>query len=317
MVNHQKIIQDLEDRRFTQDEIAKRNDCSLVTVGRIARKNGLQIGRGNRPASLWGFSESSPELAYLVGAFITDGWIKKDYRSKKPKQVSISSTTPEFIDAIEQCALGIGLYPKRYSIRPDARRKGNLEQRGLTICNTMFALWIYEAYKDKSQIPDFILSLSVSHKIAFIAGALDGDGSIAKTGEIRIRGVDHWLFQLPDLLRDMEIRCSNCRVERVLDSGKPYYAVQINRKDYLQQGGFCIIQQKQSHLQNPEKRNKKYHYTRRRYICPICGLMIMSRKDAISCNACFRKSDRFIEHCRRIAPIGGKRGNEARWGKKH
>jgi hypothetical protein len=247
MVNHKQLLKDIQCRKFTQNEIAKRNNCSCATVVRAIKSHDLGIGQGKRSYSIWQFRESSEALCYLIGMYITDGWIAKQ-KNTHPNQVIITSTTPEIIEYCKICISSIGL---RWHNRKDAHpllRKGKKPQYGVAIYSTDFATWLQRSCDCKSQIPSFVFISPISHQLAFIAGIIDGDGHVTKEGSILIRGVDSWLTMLPGLLELMNIRSAGLKVSEILLSGKNYYRVSIRRSDLREKSGWCVAPSKYERL---------------------------------------------------------------------
>jgi intein/homing endonuclease len=244
MINHDQLLKDIQSQKFTQMEISQRNNCSTSTVVRAIKAHNLGIGQGKRSYSIWKFKESSESLCYLIGIYITDGWITKQHGTSHPNQIGIVSTTSEIIAHSKICISDLGL---RWNERKDARpllRKGKKPQHGLMIYSTDFATWLQNSCNHKSKIPNFIFDAPLEHQLAFIAGIIDGDGHVTTHGSILIRGVDSWLKTLPRLLEIMAIRSAGLKVSEILPSGKTYYRVSIRRSDFRQIGGWCIVQSK-------------------------------------------------------------------------
>lgn len=269
MINHTAIIEDLKRKELKQGEIAKKHNCSRETVVRIARQNNIKNGRGK--IQFWEFDECSIDLAYILGMYITDGYIIKTKNG-----VVISSITKELIDHLEMCMRAIDLNPKiNYQDRDSSRQR----MYQIASYNSEFARWVYEVCQHKARIPEFIFSAPPEQIIAFIAGAIDGDGSIDKEGCISIGEMDNWLHDLPALLDKLNIRHGDLRVEAITDSDKPFYDLSIRRADYVASGGYCIHPKKQDRLMNAKcKRGKP---------CPKCG-EYMARPNANQCRACYR-----------------------------
>lgn len=249
MINKQAIIQDLRERKLTQGEIAIKNNCSRTTVIRLVKSDNLQIGRGVR--NHWEFTQSSEELAYIIGAYLTDGNVARDYRNKSIRQFSLNNTSDEFIQKAHSCLIALGLNP-RFS-KPRQKISGHLGSKtmlSVSSYSSMFSTWLYDTCQKKSKIPDFLIIAPLSHQLSFLAGAIDGDGHVTKFGSILIRGVDSWLKMLPRLLELMNIRSAGLKISETLSSGKIYYRVSIHRTDLRGMGGWCVIPFKYDRLLN-------------------------------------------------------------------
>lgn len=247
MIDKTLILQDLRDRKLTQGQIAQKYGCGRATIVRLVKKHGLQIGRGI--SNYWTFTASSEALAYVIGAYITDGMIGRDHRTNKPKQLVLNSSTEEFTQHIHDCLTKLDMSP-RLGIHHSPTRKGRSDLFSVAGYSSMFATWLLETCQGKSKIPTFLLHAPLSHQLAFLAGAIDGDGHVTKHGSIRIRGVDEWLKELPTLLAIMGIRTSGYKTEAILQSGKSYYRVSIKRADFRALGGWCIINAKRDRILN-------------------------------------------------------------------
>lgn len=310
MVNKESITQDLIARKLTQGEIARKNNCSITTVQRLAREEGLGLGRGRK--NYWEFTQSSEALAYIIGAYLTDGFVRRSYRTKEPTQFSVSVTSYEFVAQVERCLDQCGLKPKR---QQDIVRDDRLPRFTISTYCSMFATWIHNQCRGKAQIPDYLFSVPFTHQLAFLAGIIDGDGHVTKDGSIKIRGIDDWIKMLPTLLEHMQIRSSGLKVSELLKSGKAYFRVSIRRSDFRDKNGWCAIPEKQYRIVHAVETRTDRHPKRQTYVCPICGQNKMTIENAESCRECYLSSERLHQHLVNIAPKGGKAGNEARWHK--
>ena len=314
MSNLQSILADLKAKQLTQGEIARKNHVSVRTVTRVAKKYELQIGRGIK--NYWEFTESSISLTYLIGVYLTDGYITKTYQTGAPSSFALANTSKEYIDYTFQCMESCGLKPKYQATRKGNQLKNSVQDQYVVAAyNSIFANWLLCECHKKNRIPSFVFDAPVTHQLALIAGAIDGDEFVDKSGSIRIRGIDLWLKDLERLLAIINIRTSGLKVERILESGKPYYTVGIKRGDYRKLGGTCIIPEKAQRIAEAKSQKAYDRNKRKRYPCPVCGQVKMWRKNGLFCESCFRKSEQFHQHLKDIAPLGGKAGNEARWNK--
>lgn len=312
MIDKLGIVSDLKDRNLTQGEIAQKHNCSITTVIRLAKEFSLQMGRGIK--HFWQFTESSEELAYVIGVYLTDGSVKKEHKTENIRQFVLSNTSAEYIQKVYEFLDLLGLKPKHQKTRIKSKgHYGNMPILGVATYSSMFSQWLYDSCSVKSQIPTFLFNAPLNHKIAFLAGAIDGDGYVAKDGSIMIRGIDLWLHDIPRLLDNENIRCSKVAIDRMLDSGKPYYRVSIRRFDFREKGGWCAIPEKYNRIVNGKNEAKYDPSLRKKYPCTVCGKVVVWRKGG-RCDDCYRKADDTLAHLKRIAPIGNKKGNQARWG---
>lgn len=318
-VNHQKVLKDLELRQYTQGQIAERHNCSVRSVGRIARINNLSPGQGI--IHQWIFPGSLPELAYIIGFFLTDGTMCRDYKTKIPRGVIFCNTTTEMLDHLEDCLSHARLPAKRATVQ---QRGADSEKHNIHIkpggiiyhtrCySSLFARWIDQQCSGKSVIPTFLFEADLADKMAFISAVIDGDGYVQTNGGIRLRCTQGWIMQFPSFLASAGVRSTGPRVERVLPSGKNYYAVCIRRQDFRDLGGHCYHPLKQERILNAVSDFSKFNKPRPKTVCPNCGRKNKSRSSEL-CRECYLKSDKFREHLKRIAPLGNKAANIARWG---
>lgn len=306
MIDHAAIANDLLERKLNQLEIAKKHDCSPSTVVRVAREIGFTIGRG--VSNHWVFKEVSVELAYLIGVYLTDG-------SAHKAGFSHTSTSLEYATATEQCLDKCGIARSRTGIRRPHNSQHKIQYSVQSHCS-MFSKWLKSVCAGKSQIPTVLWDAPIEHKVAFVCGAIDGDGHVTVDGGILIRGKDNWLRQLPEFLHQMGVRSNGVHVNEILPSGLEYLRVPIRRDDFRKLNPQLAIPEKQDRLMNakntrPERRPKRYKYP-----CPICGELKMSSPTRKYCRDCYMNSDEFHQHLINVAPLGSEAGNKARWGKK-
>lgn len=294
----------LESRNYTQQEIAKMLGCSDRTVQRYAKKSGLGIGQGRR--HYWQFSENSVYLSYLLGIILTDGTV-----TKNKNQVSIYSTTPEIINHSDLCFDKINLKSTTKEIKHDEGHLGKKQSYRVSCYSSMFATWLSNVTSCKDIIPDFLFTSNPDCQLAFLAGIIDGDGRVDNSGSILVRATSEWLKQIPDILQPLGIRTGGYKTVSILDSGKTYRRVSIRRSDYRSIGGTCYHPIKKYRILHA-KENRKRTPKRIKYPCPTCN-GLMTNKNAISCRACYLKSERFHNHLKSIAKKGNIAANKSRW----
>lgn len=255
-------LSDIESGLFNQKEIAVRNGYSKGGISKIVIRYSLQhktIGYENK----WSFVESSPQLCYIIGAYITDGNIS--FKGTIPSALRVLIADSEFADKIESCIKLLALRTHRSIVTPYQSTIDNLTKRNgkapihlkdlyKVSCNSKsFCEWLHSQCHRKDAIPEFIFNAPVDHQIAFLAGAIDGDGSISQNGVMKIVGIDGWLKELPALLDTMHIRHNGYMIERILESGKEFGKIIIRRSDYCDLGGWCSIPRKQQRLDHAEE----------------------------------------------------------------
>lgn len=310
MIDKENIKKDLESRQYTQGKIAKRNSCGISTVRRVAKRFDLLPGQGIK--NYWQFTKVTKELCYLIGAYLTDGYVKKEYKTENIRQFGLNCVDEDFANHVELCINEIGLKTSR-SISNNSHRLGRKPQFVVSCYSSMFAQWLYDITENKSKIPDFIFNATQECLLEFVAACIDGDGSVDKSGSIRVANTSNWINDFPQLLDAINIR-NRKRLKAILESGKKLYSVSIRRQDFRALDGECKIQRKQNRILNGKEQRTWRRPKRYKYTCPICNEKVMSRKNAQSCQKCYLKSEALKNRLRNQASKAGIAGCKARWG---
>lgn len=289
-------------------EIATILDCSPNTLRRKCKALGLP----RRYAKPWIPPDlCTPEFGYFLGAWLADG-----NATPKIGQTIFFNTSYDMIIAIKCCIETLGtLKDVKIIIRPSKGRKGTKPLYAINIYNITFTRWLVKQFEYKDMISSYIFNASLRAKVAFLSGIIDGDGQIIKTGEIVIRNTSKFILFLPQLCESVSIHSTIPKISRILPSGKTYWRMTIRRKDFLNQGGLCVVSHKLDRLLNPvpRKRSKqKISF----YECPRCHKFNKVKK-AKMCRTCYHKSDECKKHLQSIAKKGNRAANIARWGTAH
>lgn len=319
------IVRHLKAGLLKHSEIAKIAKCSVQTVGRVVRAHGLHRGQG--VLYPWKPVET-PDLAYVAGFYVTDGTIGKNYTSGKASTVSFSTKTPELADMLISCLTDMLLKPKKMmitqppveSVKHKISIPYSTDVLRIACYSSRLARWLLDSCQGKERIPPYLYNAPTDQRLAFLAGVIDGDGTVGKRAGIRIRGVHGYLAELPKFGAAMGIRCTGPNVDRILPSGKNYLSVNVRRADLLalynqsdRAFPICVHPVKLDRILHA-KPSYKYRAPKK-YLCPVCGEKTRS-KSAKTCRACYLKSEQHLDHCRRIAPAGNRAANIARWGPK-
>lgn len=239
-IDHTSIIELLKEAKYSHGEIAKVCHCSLKTVNRIALKHGLQYGKGVR--YVWRFTESSTDLAYLIGMFLTDGTInKKGYR--------VNSTSDEIAERVTTTGSAIGLIPRCYIQVDRSDSIGDKPLHYIELNSVYFGRWMLSVCGKKERIPEFLYAAPIEHKVAFLSAVIDGDGHVDIEGTIRIMKTLDWLFELPSFCQSMGIR-SSISEDRILESGKIVRRVTVRRSDFVKLNPVCVVPYKLERMLN-------------------------------------------------------------------
>ena len=267
-----------------------------------ANKKANEVRWGAKQANDWYYSVMSPELAYIIGAYITDGWV-----NLKRHTLGLDVTSESFSDYFTDCLKLIGLSPgNAIRTKHGANHKGKLPAYRTHVYSRTLCIWLKQNTDDKKRIPQQIFNAPIECQIAFLSGTIDGDGMVSNEGgNIAVYGSSHWMIQLPSLLTQMNIRTGGYRFIKTLPSGKNYYAVSIHRQDFIDKQGFSAVSYKHDNLiTRPPKKDRA-----KRDTCPNCGKQKLVKSK--TCHRCYVTSS---EHQNRLRDISAS-GHAARWQK--
>ena len=289
-------------------EIAAILGCSRNTLRRKCKALGLPV----RYAKPWVPPDlCPPEFGYFLGAWLADG-----SAALKVGQILFFNTSYDMIVVVKCCIETLGtLKDVKIIIAPSKGRKGGKPLYSISIYNITFTRWLVKQFEYKDKISSYIFDAPLRAKIAFLSGIVDGDGQVSKDGEIRIRNTSTFILFLPQLCKSISIQATIPKISRILSSGKNYWRITIRRKDFLDQGGLCVVSHKLDRLLNPTPR-KRPNQNRSIYECPVCHKFNKVKK-AKMCRSCYHKSDECKKHLQTIAKKGNRAANMARWGTAH
>ena len=266
-----------------------------------ANKRANEVRWGEKQTNDWHYDLMSPELAYLIGSYLTDGWI-----NIKRHTLGLDVTNESFAKYFTECLKKLGLEPANgIRIKHAKTHKGKKPIHRTRVYSRTLCAWLKEQCDEKNKIPMSIVQSSQECQIAFLAGAIDGDGMVANEGgHIAVYGCAGWMGELPLLLKQIGIRTGGYRFIKTLPSGKRFHAVSIHRQDFIDRNGFCAVDYKQANiLIKPPKKDRT-----KRDFCPQCGKQ--KRFKSLLCHHCSVTSSEHKEHMRNIAS----KGANARWG---
>lgn len=276
---------------LTSDEFLTRVRNQAVKANLAANESRW----GEKQRNDWKFTVISPELAYVIGVYLTDGWM-----NIKRHTFGLDVTSESFSNYFRKCVSQLGLETKtRIRTKHGDGHKGTKPMYRTSFYSRTLCEWLDGNCQNKETIPTCIMDAPLECQIAFISGAVDGDGMVSnENGSVSIYGSKSWMSQLPLLLSLMGIRTGGYRYIKTLPSGKNYYAVSVHRQDFIDKGGFSGIDYKQSNLDN---RPISLHQ-QKRDTCPTCGKLKSVRSN--QCRACWRSDEKQLNHLRRISPLG-------------
>lgn len=229
----------------------------------------------------WTAPDWTPDLAYLIGAYLTDGWISRDYVYKQPSTFTVSVVSTSFADRVELALKQVMLPVSRKVLTTPHQ-----DQHAVRCYNSAFCRWLLWQCIDKEHIPADLEFATDEAKLEFLAAIIDGDGHVTNIGAIRIRSTNGWINDLPSFLDDLDIRHAE-NVDSILPDGKPYHCVSIRRSDYVELDGTCYVPEKAERIANAKDtrvRTPKRHTAP----CRLCGTLRPVRtKGAVGlCWAC-------------------------------
>jgi hypothetical protein len=281
-----------------------KSDRFLDQLRRNASKANIAANQarwGEQQANDWRYSGMSPALAYIIGTYLTDGWI-----NIKRHTLGLDVTSETFAIYFTDCLRSIGLKPaNEIRTKHGLTHKGKLPVHRTHVYSRTLCSWLKESCADKTRIPQQIFDAAPECQMSFICGAIDGDGMISNEGgSIAIYGCSLWMSELPALLARIDIRTTGYHFIKALPSGKRFHSVRIRREDFLERNGFSAVSYKQENLMNrPPRTDRTKHDT-----CPNCGKSKCVKSKL--CAQCHFQSNERKEHMRSISAMG----NAKRWG---
>jgi DNA-binding transcriptional regulator WhiA len=240
MIKDKLLLDDLIlSRQYSTSQVSILADVSRATVNR--RIKYLGVGKGRGVKHLWVYDDMTTNLAYVIGAFITDGSLSREYQTRKIRGLQFHVVDNEFADHYEKCLRSIGLPANRYIVPISGKMKQI--QQGILCSSSAFARWISDQTGiHKDRIPDCIIGANTECKNAFLAGVIDGDGHVTNKGCIRVRSTMQWIHDLPKVVEALGIRATQNTGKA--PNGKDYYMVSIHRGDFIKNSGHCFINRK-------------------------------------------------------------------------
>ncbi|MFA5166651.1 MAG: hypothetical protein WC449_05200 [Candidatus Paceibacterota bacterium] len=254
-----KIKELLETRKYNQTEISIMLNTTRNLVKTVARENGLCLGRG--PVKYWEYTGMSEPLAYIIGAYLTDGSISNN-------SFSISVKDIEFRDRVKRCFDECNINATTKNLPDDFF--------GAFYNSIMFCSWVKNSCDGKNSIPKEIFNSSTECKASFISALIDGDGTVRQKGVIRVCGTFGYILELPELLNIMNMHGTISVQKEFTINKKNYYTVYIRPKEFISIGGKCAIPRKQNRIDGMDY-----------YVCPVCGQKRKHTKEAKTCQECY------------------------------
>ena len=185
--------------------------------------------------------QPSPELSYVVGAFIGDGWKAKikNRKSGNDYRISLASIDKEFVEKFANCMFRVVKRKRKIYCRKRARKKDLFE---VTFSSKELFFFLSKNI-EKPEIKEVIFQ----YPKEFLQGIFDAEGSVTmirgKSPRITLSNTDLKLLQIcQDLLNKLGI---SSRIEKENKKGKISWRIVISRKkdivEFQKKIGFSII----------------------------------------------------------------------------
>lgn len=223
-------------RRSTTERLLKDPDMlnryrHLIPRGPLSEAQKLLIGEKNTRYRFSPPDVLTPDIAFLIGAYLSDGHI-----NKKGHTFEYSSVDRESIDNLN--AVVSRVVPNQHthiSFRPvgkDTKRKQDIFR--LTVLNKELCCWLLRETGRKDHIPAVVFDLGRECQLSTLSALFDGDGS-AHSGGVYIASSFGWLPDAYRLLHQLMIP-SRVRVQQILPGDRPYLRIDIRKSDFLASG---------------------------------------------------------------------------------
>ncbi len=151
------------------------NWCRAANCGRTPSEATKNNPRRPRPL-VNGHERPSKSLAYIVGVLMGDGWIRKD-------GFALTTVDPEFVRAFSAAIrihfrLDVSEHRRKPSwmVSPNNGRRYRRRAQVGAFCGSRLASAFLESVRNEA----WVSRLSRTHKLAWIRGVWDSDGSITK-----------------------------------------------------------------------------------------------------------------------------------------
>jgi len=123
------------------------------------------------------------EWSYLVGLILSDGHI---HYKPRERFIQICNTDEKILSNAMSLFIKKGFKPSLYESNTGSRAK-TITVRNKELCEFFIEIGIPPGNKTKTvEIPQKIQSASSKNVLAFLAGVIDGDGSVSKDSKVRI-----------------------------------------------------------------------------------------------------------------------------------
>lgn len=233
--------------RKSVDQIAQALGRTRDAVFSRAKVLGIYGTRKGRDAPMR-VKTPNEHTAYLLGVYLTDGWIEKNYR------FLLKSIDREFCEETLRCIKEVLDGQVNEYIYDDKSHPKRPMYR-IEVTSRDLVHWLSFSTARKGMIPREFLFANRNTQLALLAGLMDGDGWISqrKDGGHLTRHyiigiatdpfVKGWIDDMPALLDRLGIRYR--RYPR--EDGMVH--IHLNKKDFALSGAYFRIRRKQARLE--------------------------------------------------------------------
>ena len=221
----------------------------------------MKIGIYNK--NNWAFEQLTPELAYLVGVYLGDGFVRDNYENHTCMRFGLRSIDKDFLDYTAHCIkVTFG------DTVPVTLRFENYTYKGKTKVVTMFMLdytknsfcsWLLSLSKDKQHIPEIIPRIKCGNTKAFLEGLLDSEGWFSIRKELQQNGrhrfqlgiaaCDNWILESKSIFQLCGIIIKKTQISKQKENKRTVYSYNLNPYSFALSGLQFHIKRKQDRVE--------------------------------------------------------------------
>ena len=237
-----------------------------LPAGKLMRDELGRFKEGNIPWNYkrWYFENLTPELAYLIGNYLTDGSICRNKRPIHGKeyicyQFKSSSIDKELTQYLKKCLEKI--LQKKIETHWELKPGNRQVQYYISVTNNDLFSWMKRICKGKARIPEIIWKADENIKRYFIAGIMDGDGFISENPtkgrmyyKMGICGQEEekpWFREIKQFLQSFGLIVGKRKEDK--RKNPPVISYEINKESFLRKNCGFHIRRKQNRLLNYAK----------------------------------------------------------------
>jgi intein/homing endonuclease len=202
--------------------------------------------------------EPNEDLAYILGVYLTDGCVHKNYFIVGSIDIDYCETILDKLSRVIATNFNKNIKEipaHRYTVSDGTVRNNSLKYE-IRVSSTDLCKWLLSVTKSKSKIPQEFLNASKEIRLALLAGALDGDGSVAiwkanegKSSMYKISLCGHEIIY--PAFRDFEKLISGLGIHyrKQYDKRRDGFCSYImNNSSFVNSGAYFTINRKQKRM---------------------------------------------------------------------